>query len=298
MQTLHLPNDLARLKNTHYKRFNTASFAKFTQQKSSFSKLVHFANNAIVFVKSGSKIMHTQNQAYEVFENEALFLKAGPYTLSNIALNDGNYEAFLFFFDNAFLVSLMQKHHKIFAKNTTKTTQGLKTNALKTKDKELNHILEGFGLYFKENTQIFEPLINLKFEEIFMHLALKNATFNAFLQEIVSSLHLEYDKLFALCELDFITVGEMAKLVRTDLSSFSKSFKQSFKLSPKQYLDERRFEKAKSMLSFSQANINEVCHNVGFSSASWFIKRFKERYGLTPKQFQKTSIFSQKTSTN
>ena len=109
---------------------------------------------------------------------------------------------------------------------------------------------------------------------------------------------MEYDKLFACAEADFMSVGEMAKFAKADISSFSKSFKQSFNLSPKQYLDEKRFEKAKSMLAFSHDNVNEVCHTLGFSSVSWFIKRFKDRYGLTPKQFQKTSIFSQKTSTN
>ena len=119
--------------------------------------------------------MHTKGQDYTIATNEALFLKSGNYTLSNIALNNGIYEAFLFFFDNAFLISLMQKHHNAFKQSISKDSlnDSIKVNALKTNDKGLNHILEGFGLYFEENTQIFEPLITLKFEEIFVHLALK-----------------------------------------------------------------------------------------------------------------------------
>ena len=40
-------------------------------------------------------------------------------------------------------------------------------------------------------------------------------------------------------------------------------------------------------LSSINKNINQICQECGFSS-SWFIERFKKKYQLTPKQYQKS----------
>lgn len=169
--------------------------------------------------------------------------------------------------------------------------------ALKTKDEKLLEILKDFDKFFEKNTQIFEPLIVLKFEEIFLHLSLKDAKFQGFLSEILGEIDKKYAKLFGECDAEFLSVSDMAHFAKSDISTFSKHFKQNFKLPPKKYLDEKRFLKAKDLLAFSTQNINEICTTCGFSSVSWFIKRFKERYGQIPKQFQKTSKNRQKTYT-
>ena len=80
----------------------------------------------------------------------------------------------------------------------------------------------------------------------------------------------------------------MAECAKTDQATFSRKFKQAFGLSPKHWLDERRFEKAKFLLEFSNKNINEICAECGFGSPSWFIERFKTRYHCTPKHYQKS----------
>lgn len=43
------------------------------------------------------------------------------------------------------------------------------------------------------------------------------------------------------------------------------------------------------MLLFEGKNIQEISYELDFGSPSWFIKRFKVYYGMTPKQFQKLS---------
>ncbi|TLE15051.1 AraC family transcriptional regulator [Helicobacter apodemus] len=45
--------------------------------------------------------------------------------------------------------------------------------------------------------------------------------------------------------------------------------------------------------------MNEICRECGFASTSWFVTRFKEAFGETPKQYQKSKnlYFSPKTHT-
>lgn len=283
--SITLPTDLPRVRNIHFRSFSSCSFAKFRQNHSSFETPVCFENNAIIFVKQGSKIMHHAKSRFVIAQNEALFLKSGTYTLSNITLENGAYEAWLFFFDNAFLLSLMQKYHAL----RKKPHQRISAPALKSNHAQLLDILQSFAPYFEDNTQIFEPLVELKFEEIFAFLLLHSDEFSAFVDEIFSALSLKYMDLFSHCDEAFLSVAQMAQYAKSDISSFSKTFKHNFKLSPKQYIDEKRFKKAQHLLINSTQNINEICTTCGFSSPSWFIKRFKNRYGQTPKQFQKTA---------
>lgn len=281
-----LPRDLARVPNVHFKSFNSCSFARFCQHHSSFKDSVVFKNNVLIFVRQGSKIMHSADVEFEIKSNEALFLKQGRYTLSNITLDSGVYEAYLLFFDNAFLLSLLQKYSKDLEALNLPKSHSKVPKGIKSSDKTLLLILAQFKDYLAENARIFSPLISLKCEEIFLHLYMQNAEFKAFLADILDNINLKFASLFNECEAEFLSVNDMAKFAKSDISSFSKAFKQNFKLNPKQYLDEKRFEKAKWLLSQGEQNINEICSSCGFSSPSWFIKRFKLRYGQTPKQFR------------
>ena len=79
----------------------------------------------------------------------------------------------------------------------------------------------------------------------------------------------------------------MADIFDTNISLFSKKFKTNFGISPKEWLDNEKFEKAKLLIEFSNKNVTEVCKELKINSVAWFIERFKERYGRTPKQLQK-----------
>ena len=46
-------------------------------------------------------------------------------------------------------------------------------------------------------------------------------------------------------------------------------------------------ELAKKLLSDNNYNVNEVSLKLGYSTASHFITAFKNKYGLTPKNFKK-----------
>lgn len=63
-------------------------------------------------------------------------------------------------------------------------------------------------------------------------------------------------------------------------------FKENLRVLPKDYIETKRMSAAKNDM-IRGMNITEACYNNGFCDYCYFIKRFKERFGITPKQWQK-----------
>lgn len=258
-----------------------------SKKVATLKQAVNFSTNALIFVKNGSKIMHTPKSDFTIKDGQMLFLEQGDYCLSNVNAKNGVYEAFLFFFDNAFLFALVQKYGINLSQISKETYPLFLQN-----DKVLEAILQSFAPLFEANIYYDKALIALKFEEIFLHLyTAQNKTFLAFLQRVVSEEKLSLSTLFKQNQKVFLDLDEMAKFAKIKKSDFSKNFKQSFGINPKKYLDLQRLERAKFLLSHSDKNISQIATECNFASVSWFCKRFKEYYNQSPKQFQKSANF-------
>jgi AraC-like DNA-binding protein len=68
-------------------------------------------------------------------------------------------------------------------------------------------------------------------------------------------------------------------------------FKRYYGQTPKQYLIDKRIEKAKELL-LQGTNVTETCFDIGFDSPSSFSTLFKSRVGITPSEFQKRATFT------
>ena len=68
-------------------------------------------------------------------------------------------------------------------------------------------------------------------------------------------------------------------------------FRRYYGQTPKQYLTEKRIEKAKELLN-KGTNVTETCFNIGFESPASFSTLFKSRVGMTPTEFQKRATFT------
>ncbi len=69
------------------------------------------------------------------------------------------------------------------------------------------------------------------------------------------------------------------------------SFKKFYNVTPIQYVNQKRLEKACALLQHTDHSVSEIAQIIGMSSQSYFIQSFKKNYETTPnsyrKQFQK-----------
>lgn len=83
-----------------------------------------------------------------------------------------------------------------------------------------------------------------------------------------------------------ITLATIASEIHVNESYFSTLFKKETHTSFTSYLRDLRMENAAKKLKTSPMNITEVSLSCGFDHPSYFAKAFKEKYGLTPRQYR------------
>lgn len=86
---------------------------------------------------------------------------------------------------------------------------------------------------------------------------------------------------------DDIGIATLATLAGYSPDHFARLFKQSFGLSPYQYILQRRVERAKALLRDRTRSIAEIALQCGFASQAHFHTAFKARTGVTPGVFRK-----------
>ncbi len=82
-----------------------------------------------------------------------------------------------------------------------------------------------------------------------------------------------------------INVHKLAKRVGLNQNTLQSGFKILFKTSVNEYIKNHRLDMAKTLLEKSDLNITEITYKIGISSRSYFSKLFKERFGISPKEY-------------
>jgi YesN/AraC family two-component response regulator len=70
-------------------------------------------------------------------------------------------------------------------------------------------------------------------------------------------------------------------------SSLHRKIKGISELTPNDFIQLVRLKKAAELLQEDAYRINEICFLVGFGSSSYFSKRFKKQFGVSPKEISK-----------
>ncbi len=69
-------------------------------------------------------------------------------------------------------------------------------------------------------------------------------------------------------------------------STFYRSFKREYGISPLEYILSEKIKRAKMLLSDTQISIKAVSLECGFNDVNYFIRLFKKMEDITPRQFQ------------
>lgn len=85
--------------------------------------------------------------------------------------------------------------------------------------------------------------------------------------------------------MDTWTISAMADFCKLSSSHFAHSFKRRMDVSPMQYLNALRIEKAKEFLTANTMSVNTVARLVGYEDPLYFSRVFKNSTGIAPHEF-------------
>ncbi|MBR3967334.1 MAG: helix-turn-helix transcriptional regulator [Clostridia bacterium] len=74
-------------------------------------------------------------------------------------------------------------------------------------------------------------------------------------------------------------------------SHISHLFKKKKGKNIREFICDLRIEDAKSLLKYSNLTVTEIAYSVGFGDSNYFSNVFREKVGVSPMKFRKTSLF-------
>lgn len=86
-----------------------------------------------------------------------------------------------------------------------------------------------------------------------------------------------------------LTLNEVAALIHLNPEYFSRSFKKEVGSNFNNYVNEVRLRKAIQLVAQTDKKLFEIAEECGFQSFSYFSKRFKELYGVSPYTLRSSS---------
>lgn len=83
-----------------------------------------------------------------------------------------------------------------------------------------------------------------------------------------------------------VNVEKLAKTANMSIRNFQRYFKNTTGCSPAGFLTRVRLRNAANLLINSEESIGIIALNCGFYDSNYFCKKFKEHFGISPKQFR------------
>ena len=194
------------------------------------------------------------------------------------------------------LISI-KKFHKLFSEDN-ENIQFLKDENVNQKFYYENKISNTILLVlneikrFDENSSTKNLFLKAKIYELFSHLYNRNRDQNIeqcpFLTNEENFKKIKKAKDIIIAEMSNPpSLVELSKEINLSLKKLKEGFKKIYGKPVYQFLIEYKMELAKKLLSENDFNVNEVSLKLGYSTASHFITAFKNKYGLTPKNYKK-----------
>jgi AraC-like DNA-binding protein len=85
---------------------------------------------------------------------------------------------------------------------------------------------------------------------------------------------------------DIYTVDGLAEHFKVNRSTLFRAFNKRFGVSPKEYIKNYQFEKAKDLLQKTRLSVKEIAHLCGFEKQDYFSVSFRKKYKMTPSEWR------------
>ena len=86
------------------------------------------------------------------------------------------------------------------------------------------------------------------------------------------------------------TLSELAELMGYDVYWLSREIKKRTGKTYKELLQTKRMNQAAYLLTNTRIPVTEIMEKVGYDNSSYFFRKFKERYGVSPKEYRNSAM--------
>ncbi len=241
----------------------------------------------IYFKEKGPKLLSPETNV-KLKANEAVLLKCGVHFIDVLKENEDNQiEVIVFHFFPDILKRLYTGDLPKIIKKQSKS----KNSQVVIPTNVIAKFIESLDFYFQNPALVNNDLLELKIKELVL-LLIQSKNINSIL-ELVTDLYstntVQVRDVVEMHLFSSLKLEELAKLCNLSLSSFKREFKKEFNDSPTNYINNRRLDKAKELLSITDLSISEIAYEIGFKDSLYFTRLFKKKTGIPPTTYRKES---------
>lgn len=251
-------------------------------------------------VKKLGKFQFEKNYIYEEHkhsEYEINYINSGQCIMviggKSVALHKGDCVVIVPMISHNFIVSKDQTCSIMQLEVSGNSDKYLLENIQCLKLNNCTDILESLSYlykYSKNCSEYYNNLFELELSKLFVIIAMHSQKENAFnknfkhgpLNEVFEYIDSNYS--------DNINLDNLAKEHHISSRYLRKLFIQNTGLSAIDYITALRLEKAKDLLKNTKYSVSRIALDVGYNSCQYFSSIFKNKIGITPKEFRQQYI--------
>lgn len=87
-----------------------------------------------------------------------------------------------------------------------------------------------------------------------------------------------------------ITIQDIADAANISKTECYRCFSEFSEMTPTDYINKFRLQQAAQLLITSDKSMSEICYTTGFNNTSYFAKKFKEHYKVSPKAYRASKL--------
>jgi len=87
-------------------------------------------------------------------------------------------------------------------------------------------------------------------------------------------------------------LSELAEEMKVNIYWLSREIKKKSGKTYKELLQERKMKQAVYLLTSSALPVTDIIESVGYDNTSYFYRKFKEKYGMSPKEYRKNFVLN------
>ncbi len=259
----------------------------------SLQRLSYLAHNETCFVhlKKGANITYSSSQKTEVEQGNFTLTSSGNLIIKTVPNeDDGLFQATIIHFPKEFIHSIF--HNQL--PDILNHPESQKNMEILTAQPcvILGNYINSIQLYLENPQRINKDLLHVKIKEILLLLlqSKKGNEVASLLKTLFADRTVTFKATVESHLYNDISLEEMAYLSNMSLSTFKRRFKEVFNTTPAQYITDKRLLKARSLLELPDLSMNDITDQTGFKTSSHLSRKFKEKFGLSPRAYRLNQI--------